>query len=147
MANKMNDTSIEESRGNVFADLGFPYADREELKAKLMLEIRRSTLDRRLTQTAAGEILGIQQAHVSAFINGRSGNYSLDRLFEFLNALGRDVEIAVRPKAPEAEGAHTSVVVVQPQWSIRAVVETLWGERLHSGSGARCEARLGMPDR
>ncbi len=112
IADKMNDTSIEESRGNVFADLGFPYADREELKAKLMLEIYRSIKDRRLTQVEAGEILGIQQPHVSALMNGRSGNYSLGRLFEFLNALGRDVEIAVRPKAPKADGAHTSVVVL-----------------------------------
>ena len=113
-AAKTNDTSIEESRGNVFADLGFPHADREELKAKLMLEIYRSIKDRRLTQVEAGEILGIQQPHVSALMNGRSGNYSLGRLLEFLNALGRDVEIAVRPKPPEAEDAHTSVVVVQP---------------------------------
>ncbi len=113
-AAKTNDTSIEESRGNVFADLGFRHADREELKAKLMLEIYRSIKDRRLTQAAAGEILGIQQPHVSALMNGRSGNYSLGRLFEFLNALGRDVEIAVRPKPPEAENAHTSVIVVQP---------------------------------
>jgi hypothetical protein len=44
-------------------------------------------------------------------MNGRSGNYSLGRLFEFLNALGRDVEIAVRPKGPQAADAHTSIVV------------------------------------
>ena len=59
MADKMNDTSIEESRGNVFADLGFPHSDRKELKAKLMLEIYRSIKGRRLTQAEAGEILGI----------------------------------------------------------------------------------------
>ena len=35
-------------------------------------------------------------------MNGRGGNYSLGRLFEFLNALGRDVEIAVRPKRRES---------------------------------------------
>ena len=79
LADKMNDTSIEESRGNVFADRGFPDADREELKAKLMLEIYRSIKDRRLTQAEAGEILGIQRPHVSALMNGRSGNYSLGR--------------------------------------------------------------------
>ena len=111
MAKKTNDTSIQESSGNVFADLGFPSAEREQLKAKLMLEIYRAIKDRELTQVEAGEILGIQQPHVSALMNGRSGNYSLGRLFEFLNALGRDVEIAVRPKAPTAADAHTSVVV------------------------------------
>ena len=74
------------------------------------LVIYRAITDYGPTQAEAGEILGIQQPHVSALMNGRSGNYSLGRLFEFLNALGRDVEIFVRPKAPPA-AAHTSVVV------------------------------------
>ncbi len=109
MAKKTNDTNVAESSGNVFADLGFPNAAREQLKAKLRLEIYRAIKDRGLTQTQAGKILGIQQPHVSALINGRSVNYSLGRLFEFLNALGHDVEIAVRPKAPQSSAAHTSV--------------------------------------
>ena len=111
MPRKKIETTVEESSGNVFADLGFPNAEREQLKAKLMLEIYRAIKTRRLTQTQAGEILGIAQPHVSALMNGRSGNYSLGRLFEFLNALGRDVEIAVRPKAEAADAAQTSVVV------------------------------------
>ena len=111
MAKKGSDTSVTESGGNVFADLGFPNPEREQLKAKLMLEIYRAIKDRGLTQVQAGEILGIAQPHVSALMNGRSGNYAVGRLFEFLNALGRDVEIAVRPKSPEVADAHTSVVV------------------------------------
>jgi predicted XRE-type DNA-binding protein len=109
MAKETNDTNVTESSGNVFADLGFPNADREQLKAKLKLEIYRAIKDRGFTQTQAGKILGIQQPHVSALMNGRSGNYSLGRLFEFLNALGRDVEIVVRPKAPGSPTAHTSM--------------------------------------
>ncbi len=112
MAKKTSDLRVAQSSGNVFADLGFPNADREQLKAKLMLEIYRAIKDRELTQVKAGEILGIAQPHVSALMNGRSGKYSVGRLFEFLNALGRDVEIAVRPKAPKAANAHTSVVAL-----------------------------------
>ncbi len=111
MPRKAHIEKVTESSGNVFADLGFPNAEREQLKAKLTLEIYRVIKDRGLTQTQAGEILGIQQPHVSALINGRSGKYSLGRLFEFLNALGRDVEISVRPKAPQSCAAHTSVLV------------------------------------
>ena len=77
MAKETNDTNVTESSGNVFADLGFPNADREQLKAKLKLEIYRAIKDRGFTQTQAGKILGIQQPHVSALMNGRSGNYSL----------------------------------------------------------------------
>lgn len=111
MTKKTKDLDVTESSGNVFADLGFRNPEREQLKAKLRLEIYRAIKDRGLTQAQAGKILGIAQPHVSGLMNGRSDNYSVGRLFEFLNALGRDVEIAVRPKAPKAADAHTSVVV------------------------------------
>lgn len=111
MAKKTKDPDVVEGSGNVFADLGFPNAGGEQLKAQLMLEIYRAIKAGGLTQRQAGGILGIAQPHVSALMNGRSGRYSLGRLFEFLNALGRDVEIAIRPKASTAADARTSVVV------------------------------------
>jgi len=111
MAKKADETTVEESSGNVFADLGLPNAEREQLKAKLMLEINRAIEGHGLTQVKAGAILGIAQPHVSAMMNGHSGKYSVGRLFEFLNALGRDVEIAVRPKPRQSPAAQTSVVV------------------------------------
>ena len=44
----------------------------------------------------AGEILGIKQPHVSLLMRNRSGNFSVERLIDFLTALGHDVEIRVR---------------------------------------------------
>jgi len=90
--------SVEEGSGNVFADLGFPNPEREQLKAHLTLQIYRLIKTRRLTQAAAGEILGIKQPHVSALMRGRSGAFSVERLIDFLTALGQDVVISVRPK-------------------------------------------------
>lgn len=92
---------IKESSGNVFQDLGFPNPEREQLKARLTLQIYRIIKGRRLTQTAAGEILGIRQPHVSALMRGRSGNFSVERLMDFLTALGHDVEITVKPTRRE----------------------------------------------
>ncbi len=111
MGKKENNIAVEDSSGNVFADLGFPHPEREELKADLTLQIYRLIKDRGLTQTKAGMILGIKQPHVSTLMRGRSGHFSVERLFEFLNALGQDVEISVRPKLPGREAAQTSVVV------------------------------------
>lgn len=85
------------SSGNVFADLGFPNPERELLKAKLTLEIYRLIKKRNLTQAEAGEILGIKQPHVSALVRNRSGNFSVERLMDFLTALGQDVEITLKP--------------------------------------------------
>ena len=94
---KKNTSPITEGRGNVFADLGFANPEQERLKAHLTLQIYRTIKQRGLTQTQAGTILGIKQPHVSGLMRGRSGNFSVGRLMEFLTTLGQDVEIAVRP--------------------------------------------------
>jgi predicted XRE-type DNA-binding protein len=88
---------VERSSGNVFADLGLPHPERELLKAKLTLQIYRLIKQRGITQTEAGRILGIKQPHVSALMRNRAGAFSIERLMEFLTALGQDVEISVRP--------------------------------------------------
>jgi len=88
---------VKAGSGNVFRDLGFPNPEREQLKARLTLQIYRLIKDRGLTQGAAGEILGIQQPHVSSLMRGQSGNFSVERLMDFLTALGQDVEITLKP--------------------------------------------------
>ena len=87
----------EKSSGNIFADLGLPHPERELLKAKLTLEIYRLIRKRNLTQAEAGKILGIKQPHVSALMRNRAGSFSVERLMDFLAALGQDVEICVKP--------------------------------------------------
>ena len=88
---------VKESTGNIFADLGFANPEREQLKARLTVQIYRLVKQRGLTQAKAGEILGIKQPHVSSLMRGQSGAFSVERLMDFLTALGQDVEITVRP--------------------------------------------------
>lgn len=88
---------VKKSRGNIFADLGFANPAREELKAHLTLQIYRLIKKRGLTQAQAGEVLGIRQPHVSSLMRGQSGSFSVERLMNFLAALGQDVQITVRP--------------------------------------------------
>lgn len=92
---------LEKSSGNVFADLGLPHPEQELLKARLTLRIYRLIKERGITQARAGEILGIKQPHVSALMRNRSGIFSVERLMDFLTALGQDVEITVRPTRKE----------------------------------------------
>jgi len=99
---------VEEGSGNVFADIGLPHAEQELLKARLTLQIYKLIKARDLTQAKAGEILGIKQPHVSALMRNRAGTFSVERLMEFLTALGQDVEITVRPTRKE----HGKVSVV-----------------------------------
>ena len=101
--------AVEKGSGNVFADLELPHAEQELLKARLTLQIYKLIKARGLTQTEAGEILGIKQPHVSALMRNRSGTFSVERLMEFLTNLGQDVEITVRPT--RKQHGRMSVVV------------------------------------
>jgi predicted XRE-type DNA-binding protein len=87
------------SSGNVFADLNLPYADdllaKAELGAKIIAEIQR----RRLTQSQAAAILGIDQPKVSALKLGKLSGFSIERLMRLLLVLGRDIEITVKGRS------------------------------------------------
>jgi predicted XRE-type DNA-binding protein len=96
-AKRRKTITFEKSSGNVFADIGFAHPEREQLKAHLTLQIFRIIKNRGLTQVEAGALLGIKQPHVSALMRNRSGNFSVERLMDFLIALGQDVEITVKP--------------------------------------------------
>lgn len=94
---------------NVFADLGYENPDEALAKAELARRITAIIRQRRLTQTQAAEVLGIDQPRVSNLMIGRLSGFSLERLLRFLNALGRDVEIVIKPKARSHTRAGISV--------------------------------------
>ncbi|MDH3473074.1 MAG: helix-turn-helix domain-containing protein [Rhodospirillales bacterium] len=98
-----------ESRGNVFADLGFPNPEQEQVKAHLSREIHRIIAARKLTQKQTGALLGIHQSQVSALMRARPGQFSVGRLMSFLNALDQDVEIVVKPRTGRKRPARITV--------------------------------------
>ena len=67
-----------------------------------------SSPKRGLTQMKAAAILGIKQPNVSALMRNRSGNFSVERLMDFLTALGQDVQITVKPTRKD----HGAVSVI-----------------------------------
>ncbi len=109
MVKKKTAIAHEDGGGNVFADLGLPYPEQELLKARLTLQIYRIIKARHVTQAQAGAILGIKQPQVSLLMRNRSGNFSVERLMDFLTALGQDVEVRVTPT--RREHGQLSVVV------------------------------------
>ena len=103
----------EKSRGNVFADLGFPNSEQELVKAKLTVQIYRLLKDRGLTQAEAAKLLGTTQPQISALMRCRPVSVSVGRLIEFLTTLGQDVEVTVKPGTRRNTGqqGHMSVTV------------------------------------
>ena len=101
---------VQVGSGNVFADLGLPNSEEMLVKAELASKIGEIIETRSLTQMDAAEIIGIDQPKISALIRGRLTGFSTERLFRFLNALGSDVEISVKPKPESRTAAITTVI-------------------------------------
>lgn len=99
----------EASSGNVFADLDLENAEEEQVKVDLAWEIRQIIKHKHLTQARAAELIGIDQPKVSALMRGKLDIFSAERLMHFLNALGQDIDIVVKPKPRNRKKAHLSV--------------------------------------
>ena len=90
--------------GNIFADLGLPNAEEHQLKAALVVQLRRLIKGRKLSQVEAAKLVGIKQPDLSKILRGRYRGYSVARLMRILTSFDQDVEITTRPhrKAGEA---------------------------------------------
>ena len=104
----MKTITHEKSSGNVFADLGFPPAAVAELtvKSALISTIGDTIKERDLTQKDAAELCGTDQPTLSKVLRGRMESVTIDRLAAWLNALGRTVEIHVRPYDRKAKAGQ-----------------------------------------
>jgi predicted XRE-type DNA-binding protein len=102
--------TIEQSGGNVFADLGIPNSGQELLKAELTLQVHRLLKQRGMTQADAAKLLRTTQPQVSALLALKPVAVSVGRLMEFLTVLGQDVQVRVKP-APGKQAGHLTVQV------------------------------------
>lgn len=100
------------SSGNVFADLQISDPSEALAKSELAAIIAQAIRARRLTQTAAAKVLGIDQPKVSELLRGRLTRFSTERLLVFLLRLGRDVDIVVRG-GDSATGSHPGRLLVR----------------------------------
>jgi len=110
MAKRIQATTVEQSSGNVFADLGFENAEELGTKLRLSVVINRILEERKLTQTEAARVLGVNQPKVSALMSYKLEGFSVERLMHFATALEHDVVIEIRPHT-KAQGKARVLVV------------------------------------
>ena len=87
---------------NVFADLGFRNPDLALAKAELVRQLRGRLDETRMSVPDAAKRLKLDEAKLADLLRGATAGFTFDRLFRFLNALGHEVVIAVRPAAADA---------------------------------------------
>ena len=103
---------VQESGGNVFADLDLDSPRDRLVKAELAHQICQTLAARRLTQAKAAEIMGLDQPKVSALMHGKLKGFSVERLFQCLNDLGHEIQITIRPMRQADCRGNTHVVAV-----------------------------------
>lgn len=91
-----NTLEIERGSGNVFRDFHSPSADVEQLKAILAAQIIKVIDAEQLTVRAAHQRTGIAAADFSRIRRANLSRFTVDRLIETLNRLGKRIEIRVR---------------------------------------------------
>ncbi|HKP75789.1 MAG TPA: helix-turn-helix transcriptional regulator [Longimicrobiaceae bacterium] len=101
--------AVEESSGNVFADIGLPNPGERLAKALLSRAISKAVKARGLTQLQAAAILGTTQPKVSDLMRGNLGSFTIGRLIRYLTALNMDVRIEVTPSASEGQTGQVQV--------------------------------------
>lgn len=107
----VDDERITVVTGNLYEAMGLPDADEMYTKSKLVICIQKIMEDRGYTQTQLAEIVGTDQPKISNILRGRFRGVSVWKLLEFLNELGQDVEIVVRPKKA---GSKRGTTLVEP---------------------------------
>jgi predicted XRE-type DNA-binding protein len=83
--------------GNIFADLGLPNAEEHQLKAALVVQLKRLIAERGLTQVAAAKLIQMKQPDLSKLLRGQLRLVSVEKLMRMLTAFDQDVEITLRP--------------------------------------------------
>ena len=98
------------SSGNVFADLGFEDPEEELLKASLSRQVRDALAERRLDDSDAAKLLGLDRVDISSIVIGRTGKYSIEDMVRYLDRLDYRVEVTVRrkPRPPISVPATSS---------------------------------------
>jgi predicted XRE-type DNA-binding protein len=102
--------NIEESTGNVYADLGSADADEMLVKAKLASKIAEIIKKRKWTQEHAADILGIPQSKLSKMLRGQFRGISEAKMLECLTRLGRNIQIVVGPARRSASVGQVAVI-------------------------------------
>ena len=107
-----SDIEFELSSGNVFADIGFANAEEMLLKSELVRQINKAIKERELTSTQTRDMLNLDEEMLSNLSKGSLTELTLENLFRYLNILGRDLEVVLKPRSTSSSQGKLQVTVM-----------------------------------
>jgi predicted XRE-type DNA-binding protein len=103
---------FELSSGNVFADIGFDNAQEMLLKSELVRQINHTIKAIELTPIQTRDLLHLDEVMLSNLSRGRLTELTLETLFRYLNILGRDLEVVLKPRSTSLRQGKLKVTVI-----------------------------------
>ncbi len=107
-----SDIEFEFSSGNVFADIGFDNAEEMLLKSELVWQINKTIKERELTSIQTRDLLNLNEKMLSNLSKGRLTELTLENLFRYLNILGRDLEVVLKPRSASNSQGKLQVTII-----------------------------------
>ena len=98
--------------GNIFTDLGFDNAEEMLLKSELVRQVNRTIKDRDLNSIQVKTTLSLDENMLSNLAQGRLTELTIEDLFRYLNILGRDLEIVLKPRSASISKGKLKVTVI-----------------------------------
>jgi predicted XRE-type DNA-binding protein len=89
------ETGVNEMVKTAFQELGLEKPEELAAKSRLITLVSNEIRKRGLTQSAAGNILGLDQPNVSALMNEKISRFSVEKLMSLAARLGFSVSIHV----------------------------------------------------
>lgn len=95
------------SDGNAYYDIGLNDSSEMKIKAQAVMILSKTIAASGMTQTEVAAVLGIDQPKISKILRGQFRSLSLDKIFSYLTALDKDINITVSEKSEDI--GHTSM--------------------------------------
>ncbi|NNH61685.1 helix-turn-helix domain-containing protein [Rhizobium laguerreae] len=90
---RSDEPRIVKGSDDIFADLGVQLDPKDRLKVLIAIQLSKAIQHLGLTQKEAADILGTDQAKISKITRGRLKDFTVDRLVNYVIALGIDVDV------------------------------------------------------
>jgi predicted XRE-type DNA-binding protein len=94
---------------NIYEELGYPNAEEQFLKAKLVSHVGDIIRGKELTQAQVAEITGLTQPQISNILRGRFRDVSVEKLMRIATSLHHSIHIVIDPDPSESAAIYVEL--------------------------------------
>jgi predicted XRE-type DNA-binding protein len=108
----MSENTITQANDNIFLDLGFSAEEADNLliRSQLMLALQNQIKHRGWTLDQTAQHLKQSKEQITALIQGKIGQFSVDTLITMLDRVGMTVKVEICPKVAEVDRLQFNLI-------------------------------------